>query len=237
MILVVVLAAFPLVVQVVAKPLLRLLRREPPKPPPGPPKPAKTKRKTKQNEKHRLASPLKETESTWSLVDADSNGVVSMKELQAKLWTDHGPYATMMQVQRFRAADANKDGLLQYNEFHEFLHVVDAPGLLYHEFRRLEKAAGMEVADEEAAEEEFHLHDSNGDGLLSHQEFEKLMAGHQLFKPRAKPRRLIASVDSRGERAFTMDHMPKALQKLLSSTSSEEFFAHPAAHGRFGGEL
>eukprot|EP00747_Dinoflagellata_sp_TGD_P161764 gnl/TRDRNA2_/TRDRNA2_178632_c0_seq1.p1 gnl/TRDRNA2_/TRDRNA2_178632_c0~~gnl/TRDRNA2_/TRDRNA2_178632_c0_seq1.p1 ORF type:complete len:387 (+),score=89.09 gnl/TRDRNA2_/TRDRNA2_178632_c0_seq1:111-1271(+) len=179
----------------------------------------------------------KETESTWSVVDADSNGVVSMKELQANLWTDHGPHATMMQVQRFRAADANKDGVLQYGEFHEFLHVVDAPGLLYHEFRRLEEAAGIEVADEEAAEEEFHLYDTNGDGLLNHHEFEKLMAGHQLFKPRAKPRRLIASVESRGERSFTMDHMSKAIQKLLSSTSSDDFFAHTAAHGRFGGEL
>ena len=38
--------AFPLVVKVVAKPLLRLLRRKPPKPPPGPPKPTKTKQET-----------------------------------------------------------------------------------------------------------------------------------------------------------------------------------------------
>merc|ERR550514_2110319 len=105
----------------------------------------------------------------------------------------------MMQVQRFRAADANKDGVLQYNEFHEFLHVDDAPGLLYQEFKRLEEAAGVEVADEEAREEEFRLYDNNGDGLLNHQEFEKLMAGHQLFRPRAKPRRLIASEKSRGE--------------------------------------
>ena len=41
----VVLAAFPLVAKVVAKPLLRLLRRKPPKPLPGPPIPPKTKRK------------------------------------------------------------------------------------------------------------------------------------------------------------------------------------------------
>ena len=39
--------AFPLVVKVVAKPLLRLLRR---KPPPGPPKPPPGPPKTKQNE-------------------------------------------------------------------------------------------------------------------------------------------------------------------------------------------
>ena len=42
-----VLVAFPLVVKVVAKPLLRLLRRKPPKPPPGPPKPTNTKQKSK----------------------------------------------------------------------------------------------------------------------------------------------------------------------------------------------
>ena len=43
----VVLAAFFLVVAVVALPLLSLPTGKPPKPPPGPPKPAKTKRKTK----------------------------------------------------------------------------------------------------------------------------------------------------------------------------------------------
>ena len=46
--------AFPLVVKVVAKPLLRLLRRKPPTPPPGPPKPTKTKQKTKQKNKNTL---------------------------------------------------------------------------------------------------------------------------------------------------------------------------------------
>ena len=57
-VLVVVLAAFFLVVVVVAVPPLLLPTGKPPKPPPGPPKPAKSKRKTKRNEKHRLASPL-----------------------------------------------------------------------------------------------------------------------------------------------------------------------------------
>ena len=45
----VIFAAFFLVVKVVAKPLLRLVRRKPLKPPPGSPKPTKTKKtKTKQ---------------------------------------------------------------------------------------------------------------------------------------------------------------------------------------------
>ncbi len=48
--------AFKLVVKVVAKPLLRLLRRKPPKPPPGPPKTKKTKQTTKQNNKKSLFS-------------------------------------------------------------------------------------------------------------------------------------------------------------------------------------
>ena len=47
----VVLVAFNLVVKVVAKPLLRLLRRKPPKPPPGPPKTKKTKKTTHNNQK------------------------------------------------------------------------------------------------------------------------------------------------------------------------------------------
>ena len=53
--------AFLLVVKVVAKPLLRLLRRKPPEPPAGPPKPTKTneKQNKKQNKKHRLDRPLK----------------------------------------------------------------------------------------------------------------------------------------------------------------------------------
>ena len=52
----VVLVAFPLVVKVVAKPLLRLLKRKPPKPPPGPPKPTTTKQKAKQHNKKTLFS-------------------------------------------------------------------------------------------------------------------------------------------------------------------------------------
>ena len=55
-VLVVVLATFPLVVKVVAEPLLRLLRRKPPKTAPGPPKTRKTKPKntTKTKQKHCL---------------------------------------------------------------------------------------------------------------------------------------------------------------------------------------
>ena len=49
LVLVVVLVAFPLVVKVVAKPLLRLLRTKPPKPPPGATTTYETKRTAKRN--------------------------------------------------------------------------------------------------------------------------------------------------------------------------------------------
>ena len=51
----VVLAAFFLVVAVVALPLLLLPTGKPPKPPPGPPNPAKTKGKTKRKTTFRSA--------------------------------------------------------------------------------------------------------------------------------------------------------------------------------------
>eukprot|EP00747_Dinoflagellata_sp_TGD_P164804 gnl/TRDRNA2_/TRDRNA2_185254_c0_seq1.p1 gnl/TRDRNA2_/TRDRNA2_185254_c0~~gnl/TRDRNA2_/TRDRNA2_185254_c0_seq1.p1 ORF type:complete len:305 (+),score=60.34 gnl/TRDRNA2_/TRDRNA2_185254_c0_seq1:94-1008(+) len=157
---------------------------------------------------------LNATKVNLTDVDVDGDGVVSMKEVQ-KLRDDNSPYGVMMQLQRFRAADANGDRVLQFSEFHEFLHADMEEGVDFREFRRLEKAGGLEVADEKAAEQEFQLHDDNDDGLLNRAEFDNLISGHQLFRPHTKPQEVLTSAENQDNLLYTSE-VQDAIHKLLN---------------------
>merc|ERR1719401_2953684 len=75
---------------------------------------------------------------------------------------------------------------------------------------------------EEAASEDFRLHDADHDGLLNRAELGRLLAGHELLEDSI--RKALEAGDANGDDYIHMDELQGRLQHLLESEFIEDFF-------------
>jgi len=186
------------------------------------------------------------TLTAMRLVDADGSGDVDLAELQA-VQRNASSELLAQQAQRFSAADSDENSRLDFAEFHAFVHPelddrvlavevarqlsafdADGDGLVdFREFER-EGAAHSKDFSQEAALEDFELHDSDADGRLSAHEFGRLLSGHDLLQDSI--RKALEAGDGDGDGHIHVDdELPGRLQHLLESEFIEDYFFHKHA--------
>lgn len=201
-------------------------------------------------ELHQFAKTLRQKQSSdrtsahFATADFDGDGGVSLEELRASnidVYVDRPEH----QAARFAASDSNGDGLLSKEEMHAFLHPevdgnvlkVEAAFQLSHldengdaalDFDEFAKMGHEEDFHYEDCVEDFKLHDTDGDHLLSALEFERLLQGHDLLQLSIK--KLTDSVDTNGDGHIHVEHeVPHQLDVLLDSEFVEDYFYHEHA--------
>lgn len=185
-----------------------------------------------------------QTRSVLRLVDLDSDGQVSLEEVQAA-GTSSSAEALAHQQRRFVAADADGNGQLDSDEFHSFVHPetnenvflverdrhfrrfdTDGSGSLdFAEFLRGSLSGSDGPRGDAAAREDFALHDGDSDGLLTPAEFGRLLAGHDLLEHGARKAIEAGDVDGDGHIHLEAE-LPERLQRLLESEFVEDVFLH-----------
>uniref|UniRef100_A0A7S1LEC1 EF-hand domain-containing protein n=1 Tax=Alexandrium catenella TaxID=2925 RepID=A0A7S1LEC1_ALECA len=187
-----------------------------------------------------------QTLAAWRTVDFDKSYSVDLAELQA-VHRNASEELLDQQARRFQAADADRSGRLEFAEFHAFVHPelddsvlaaeverqmltfdVNGDGNIdFEEFVREGETHGKDFS-QEAASEDFKLHDGNGDGHLSPHEFGRLLAGHDLLQESI--RRAMEAGDSDGDGHIHVDdELPSRLHHLLESEFIEDYFFHKHA--------
>jgi len=184
-----------------------------------------------------------QTATVIRVVDVDRSSDVDLAELQA-FQANATQQLLDQQARRFAAADADQNGRLNLMEFHAFVHPevndqvlaveverqmalfdMSADGFVdFQEFEREGRAHGEDFS-EEAAFEDFQLHDTNADGLLSAHELGRLYAGNDLLEDGI--RKAIEAGDFDGDGHIHVDHeLPERLHHLLESEFIEDYFFH-----------
>jgi len=196
-----------------------------------------------------------ETSAAFNSVDTDGSGSVDLREMQALAFNSSWDQA-VHQERRFHAADADADGQLSISEFHAFLHpetnervfsverdyqfaIFDADGsgrVDFQEFCKASQSHGDDDFHEEAALEDFELHDADADRHLSFDEFGRLLKGHDLLTDSIM--KAVEAGDSNGDGHIHVDiELPSRLQHLLQSEFVEDFFLHEHARSHRHDEL
>mmetsp|Transcript_25920 Transcript_25920/g.74336 ORF Transcript_25920/g.74336 Transcript_25920/m.74336 type:complete len:346 (+) Transcript_25920:91-1128(+) len=187
-----------------------------------------------------------QTSAAMRVVDVDGSNDVDLPELQA-VRKDASPELLDQQAQRFRAADSNQNGRLDFDEFHAFVHPEFSENVLaveverqmlvfdtdrdgYIDFQEFEHEGETHGEDfsKEAALEDFHLHDSNADGRLSAHEFGRLLTGHDLLQESIRKAIEAGDIDGDGH-IHVDDELPDRLHHLLESEFIEDYFFHKHA--------
>lgn len=182
------------------------------------------------------------TKSALLALDGNGDGQVTREELGKRV----APNARSTDTQRFSAADWNGDGVLNVTEFHAFAH-PDVHHMVLkvetdHQFGHFDRDGNNLVSfkefvhddsvnedfSEEAAKEDYALHDLDGSGELDVYEFERLLAGHDLLFDSIS--KAISAVDSDGDGHISIsEEVPNGIQGLLNSEFIEDFFYHEYA--------
>jgi len=186
---------------------------------------------------------VQQTESSLKAVDVDQSGDITLEELRSDLSEELFTH----QKARYNAADKNGDGRLQWEEFHAFVHpelddaVLNAEtdyqlrifdfnkdGLVdFEEFKREGQQHDEQDFSEEAALEDFTVHDTDGDHVLSHEEFAQLLRGHEILHDNIQKAFSVADENGDGH-LHVDDEIPQKLHHLLGSEFIEDFFFHQA---------
>jgi Ca2+-binding EF-hand superfamily protein len=184
------------------------------------------------------------TRSALAALDSDGDGQVAHAELDNRV---SSPAKSNDNV-RFAAADWNGDGLLNETEFHAFAYPVSHDMVLkvetMHHFEIFDKDRDNRISFEEfikdnkhvedfshdAAHEDYHLHDIDGSGYLDADEFQRLLAGHDLLADSVV--KAISAVDSDGDGQISIsEEVPNGIHGLLDSEYIEDFFYHEYISG------
>lgn len=184
------------------------------------------------------------TRSALAALDSDGDGQVAHAEVQNRVATP----AKSSDNKRFAAADWNGDGLLNETEFHAFAYPVSHDTVLkvetMHHFEIFDKDRDNRISfaefikdnqhsedfSHEAAHEDYHLHDIDGSGDLDTDEFERLLAGHDLLEDSVV--KAISAVDNDGDGQISIsEEVPYGIRGLLDSEYIEDFFYHEYVSG------
>merc|ERR1719262_1556230 len=95
------------------------------------------------------------------------------------------------------------------------------------EFHAMGASSGDDF-NEQSNNEDFRLHDFDGNGRLNREEFGRLLQGHELLADSIE--KVIEAADSDGDGHLHLEHeVPHRLEDLLDSEFVEDFFFHSLA--------
>lgn len=196
------------------------------------------------------------TEEIWVKRHQDEDGKISREDAEAVgLMMPNVPQAERPNYldRIFKAADADRDGQLNKDEFHAYLHPEASTAVLevvaemrfqtadskpkdglvtLEEFlaESREGDAGEDFSPEDATAD-FKVYDSNASGALDLAEFREHLGGHILLKNHVQNAIKAGDKDQDGH-IHLEEELPKRARKMLDTEFVEDFFlsSHPHHH-------
>jgi len=183
---------------------------------------------------------LKYTSAALKTLDSDQSGDITAAELSIGLGLP------TRESLRFKAADADGDGILNVNDFHQFTHPELGGEVLRveaeYQFTQFDTDSNRRITFEEfktkgeadinfsepEAYTDFVLHDVDGSGFLDAAEWERLVGGHDLLADSIK--KVLSAADHDGDAHIHIhDEVSRSVESLLESEFIEDFFFHEYA--------